>query len=136
PNLVKEFAEGMLSQIGLVGNAAEAIMQQAQKGLTGGQSGGVPSAAYATGITAAGGSNISMARVEALLEQLVSQSSRTPSLGASPAPATAGSVLQQFGNVNLNLPGMDVLSLTSYQNMLAGLAYEYAQRGAINGAAW
>jgi hypothetical protein len=139
PNLVKEFAQGMLSQVGLVSSAAEAIMQQARQGLTAQGApgvGGIPITAFSSGLTAASaGSSISMARVEMLLDQLVQQGYRLPALGATPSPATTGSIYQQFGSLNIN-GVQNMPTLAAELNMLAGLAYEFAQRGAINGAAW
>lgn len=139
PNLVKEFAQGMLSQVGLVSSAAEAIMQQARQGLTAQGApgvGGIPITAFAGTPPAAASANQTTMLFAQMMQMWQQTLGRLAPLGAAPVSATTGSVQQQFGNVNFNLPGMDVLSFTSMQNMLAGLAYEYAQRGAINGAAW
>lgn len=143
PEMMEQFIQGIRSKIPALGAAANAAAG-AIAGNFNGQGtpgvGGIPLGAAANGINAASNAGMNNPAILSVLVQMLQalqQQGRAAPLGAAVPSAHTGSILQQFsGGVNFNLAGMDPLSQASYFNMLAGLAYEFAQRGAINGAAW
>ncbi len=95
--------------------------------------GGVPLGAFTGGIAGAQAGGVANPNaLIAALQQLTSQLGRTQPLGAAPVNAQTGSVFQQqIGSLNFN-GVQDLNSLSAELNMLFGLMFENAKRGAIN----